>query len=111
MSGVLSKRIFTYYLRPSFIFHRHPIGKRQAELIRILQGFTNDVIVSRRAELNRKKKLGIEQKNNDDDIGAKKKMAFLDVLLESTINGEPLTNMDIQEEVDTFMFEGTYIKN
>ena len=38
--------------------------------------------------------------------GVKKKMALLDVLLKSTVNGQPLSNEDIREEVDTFMFEG-----
>lgn len=41
-----------------------------------------------------------------DDVGTKKKMALLDVLLQSTIDGKSLTNEDIREEVDTFMFEG-----
>lgn len=39
-------------------------------------------------------------------MGMKKKMVLLDVLLQSTIDGKPLTNEDIREEVDTFMFEG-----
>jgi cytochrome P450 family 4 len=42
----------------------------------------------------------------DDDIGIKKKLALLDVLLKATIDGKPLTNAEIAEEVDTFMFEG-----
>lgn len=39
-------------------------------------------------------------------MGLKKRMTFLDVLLQSTIDGQPLSNEDIREEVDTFTFEG-----
>lgn len=39
-------------------------------------------------------------------MGIRKKMALLDVLINSVVDGKPLTNEDIREEVDTFMFEG-----
>jgi cytochrome P450 family 4 len=68
------------------------------ELLKILHGFTDSVIIRRREEL--------EQKLKDADKETKTNYALLDVLLQSTINGKPLTNMDIREEVDTFSFAG-----
>lgn len=36
----------------------------------------------------------------------RQKLAFLDTLLTATIDGRPLTNQEIYEEVSTFIFEG-----
>lgn len=91
-------------MRNEFIFKLSSAGRRQKEVLKILHQFTDSVIVERRKELA--SKTGEQTHNEDDDVGVKRKLALLDVLLQATINGEPLTNMDIREEVDTFMFEG-----
>lgn len=93
--------------RNDFIYSFTSLAKKEKQSLAILHAFTDKVIVARRKELLEKMEnnSGIE---DNDDIGMKKKMALLDVLLQSTIDGKPLTNDDIREEVDTFMFEGTH---
>lgn len=66
--------------------------------MKVLHGFTDNVILARRD------KLVNEQAGVQTD--SKQKLALIDILLKSTIDGKPLSNLDIREEVDTFMFAG-----
>ena len=41
----------------------------------------------------------------DDDVGEKKRQAFLDLLIEAGQDGVLLTDKEVKEQVDTIMFE------
>lgn len=69
--------------------------------LKILHNYTNNVVNTRREELKNK---GIES-DRDIGTGIKSKKPFLDSLLKANISGQPLTQEEIREEVDTFMFE------
>lgn len=94
-------RSFDETKRNKFLFQFTDMFKREQHCIKILHEFTDRVIQKRREEL-----LNINQVNEADDVGKKKKKALLDILLSSSIDGQPLSNLDIREEVDTFAFAG-----
>jgi cytochrome P450 family 4 len=82
----------------------YPLTKNyyvQKRALKVLHGHTNSVITKRRKELQNQP----TKKMQNDEFVPKTKKAFLDLMLDATVDGRPLTQKEIQEEVDTFMFE------
>ncbi|XP_065364118.1 cytochrome P450 4ae1-like [Calliphora vicina] len=80
----------------------------QQKDIKIMHEFIEKIIAERQQSLLKDKEKGNMQDYNNDplDLGLKKRMALLDVLLQSEVEGESLTDKQIRDEVNTFMFEG-----
>lgn len=111
MTGIISTRLRKPLWRTDGLFKLFAPHVYQDMLkhINLMQNFTKDVIEKRRATLEnliKTKALNPQLKDEDFDIGAKKHMALLDLLLQASVDGKPLSNEDIREEVETFMFEG-----
>ncbi|KXJ70559.1 hypothetical protein RP20_CCG023150 [Aedes albopictus] len=90
--------------RPEIYTVVHPNAYEQRKIVRELHEFTDNVIANRRKQLQSEQTLDINR--NVEGVYTKQKMTFLDLLLNVTIDGKPLSDVDIREEVDTFMFEG-----
>ncbi|KAL7646992.1 UNVERIFIED_CONTAM: hypothetical protein RMT77_002249 [Armadillidium vulgare] len=75
-------------------------AKMEEECLKILHGLSNETIKDRRKKREELRLSGTEKNSG------KKRMSFLDLLLEYSEDHEILSDEDIREEVDTFMFEG-----
>lgn len=113
ITKIISERLTKIWMRNDFIFRyfansKYKVYKRALDQ---LHDFTISIIRQRRETMENEMKqitsTKVKQKETND-LGIRDKMALLDVLLQSTIDGEPLNNQSIQEEVDTFMFEVHY---
>nr|BAM73796.1 cytochrome P450 [Bombyx mori] len=136
MCDILHLRHTKIWLRPDLLFKFTDYAKNQTKLLDIIHGLTKKVIKRKKEEFASGKKpsnlnetattsepstgkltsvegLSFGQSSGlkddldvDDDVGQKKRLAFLDLLLESSQSGVAISDEEIKEQVDTIMFEG-----
>lgn len=93
---VIMERLTTIWLHNDFIFGLHPLGKKFKECLDSVHSFGDSVIMERKKNYDA---------NNFDQSSGKRRLAFLDLLLEYEKKGE-IDLEGIRDEVNTFMFEG-----
>ncbi|XP_063697852.1 cytochrome P450 4d1-like [Culicoides brevitarsis] len=93
------KRMINPLWRNEWLWKLSSVYTSQMETISYIDKFVNDLIEKRRSEI-------LAKKVEDGTENKKEKPALLDILLQSEMDGKPLTNEDIRGEVNTFMFAG-----
>ncbi len=97
ISELVVHRIMRPYLGMDIIYRNTSSGKRFKKCLDILHNFTKSVISRRKAARDENKRKGVIPS---------RRPAFLDLLLDANEKNNLLSDDDIREEVDTFMFEG-----
>lgn len=134
LCDILHKRHRTFYYRFNALFKFTLLKLKQDKLISIVHGLTGKVFRNKKemftknmAEgnvpqptfadvINNNNEVDIPLKSeglrddldeqDQNDVGIKRRLAFLDLMIESAYHGAELTDSEIKEEVDTIMFEG-----
>lgn len=89
------KRAKNPLIHNDFMFKLSPVGRRAKEVLKVLHGFSNKIIVQRRQEL-----LERQDSSKNEDV----QPCFLDLLLKQSLTKSLINEAEIREEVDTFMF-------
>ncbi len=105
-SDIVFQRILSPWIWNNTLFNLSSHGKPMRECLKILHDTTDKVIQERKdfyAETKRKSNEGnldvIEEEDDVMVVGKKRRLAFLDLLIESSDGGRVLSDADIREEV------------
>lgn len=100
MTTIGHSRSFNPILRSNIIFPFTKLGKEQTKVLNVIHGYCKKVIKEKKEKLR-----NVDlSKEGEDDLGKKKRHAFLDLLLIGQLQGNGFTDQDIVDEVNTFLF-------
>ncbi|XP_071445151.1 uncharacterized protein [Hetaerina americana] len=104
---VLYQRATTPWYTLDWVFGLTPLGREHKRILAVLHSFSENVIKSKKSEYINNKTARAKELNGSMEKPSKKKLkAFLELLIELAVDEKLLTDEEIREEVDTFMFEG-----
>lgn len=99
LSEVFAERLIKPWLLPNLLFYLTAMGRETKRNIDFIHEFARKVIYERKQSL-------IRTENTMNEEKPRKRLAFLDLLLDLHLKDKSLTLEDIREEVDTTMFAG-----
>ncbi|EZA59707.1 hypothetical protein DMN91_003545 [Ooceraea biroi] len=95
IASIVQMRFTNVWVSWNPIFKLTKAGKEHDRSLNIIHSLVNKVIAERK-----------RQRNGNSNRPSKKRQALLDLLLDISQNGTVLTDKDIREEVNTFMYAG-----
>ncbi|CAD5226201.1 unnamed protein product [Bursaphelenchus okinawaensis] len=103
MKYIIHQRQVKPFYYPDLLWNTIGYGREEKKLVDILHNFTGRVIKERKEAVE--KAGGVQKLLDEERMSGHSKMAFLDLMLDMVDKGQ--LDMDgLQEEVDTFTFEG-----
>lgn len=107
VTNVLATRFMRPHLLPPLLFKLcWPSGyRKQLDGVQCLHKFTDEIIERRRQQLLSGKKEQ-EEPQLEEQEQEPKRAALLDTVLQASLEGAPLPDAQIRDEVSTFIFEG-----
>ncbi|KAJ8030551.1 Cytochrome P450 4V2 [Holothuria leucospilota] len=106
MSKIILERAMRPWCYSNFVFRQTPLGREHEECLRILHNTTKQVIHDRKLGIQEEGRKAVIIDDKSREVRKRRRLAFLDLLIEVQKQDPSLTDEGIQEEVDTFMFEG-----
>ncbi|KAI7815711.1 cytochrome p450 [Rhyzopertha dominica] len=102
MASIVIERMLSILKTFDWSYRFTQTYRTEQRVLETLRNFVKNVIRKKRATINDN-----STENQVDELGIKKRRAFLDMLLMSRDeNGEPMTDEELEDEVHTFMFGG-----